>query len=106
MSEKIVSGICRFASMLFKYLKKGISKKLSQMFLKFASMHFKYFKKGYERKNCPKYFEIRKYTFHGQKFLEVGFLFGVNVYVFIPMMIFMVKNGVFYLVLTCVHLFL
>ena len=63
MSEKIVSAIFRFVSMLFKYLKKGISKKLSQIFLKFVSMLFKYLKKGYERKNCPKYFEIRKYTF-------------------------------------------
>ena len=64
MSKKIVLSILRFVSMLFKYLKKGISNKLPQVFLRFVSMLFSYLKKGYQQKIVLSIFEICKYAFN------------------------------------------
>ena len=46
---------------------------------------FKIFEKGYKQKHCPRYFEICMDAF---LWLKMRFSFSVNVYVFIPMVLF------------------
>ena len=58
MSKTIVPGILRLVSMLFKYLKNGISKKLWQVFLRFVNILFLIFEKGYEQKIVLGFFKI------------------------------------------------
>ena len=62
MGKKTVLGIFKFVSMLFLIFEKGMSKKTVLGILRFASMLFKYLKRRCV-KNCPRYFQIRKYAF-------------------------------------------
>ena len=61
--KKNVSAILRFVSMLFEYLKKGMSKKIVLVYLRVVSMVFLIFEKGDEQKVYARYFEIRKCGF-------------------------------------------
>ena len=51
--QKLVPGILRYVIMLFKYLKKGMSKKTARGILRFVIMLFKYLKKGTSKKIVP-----------------------------------------------------
>ena len=55
--KKTDLGIFRFATMLFKYLKTGMSKNIFSGIFRFVSMLFQIFE------NCVRYFHIRKYVF-------------------------------------------